>query len=94
MQFQDTCLSKATILYCSDLAFACSEDHLCDLFLTVCPHGVRQVSVYRGRNHQPMGYGFVELFAETDVDSAITKLNGVELFGRHITYILFISCLI
>lgn len=86
VRFQDTCVSEA-ILYCSDLAYSCNEHDLRNLFLTVCPHGVRQTRVYRGRNDQPMGYAFVELFSEIDVDAAVMQLNAVEIFGRAIMYI-------
>lgn len=88
-KFQDTCLSEATIVFCRDLAFDCGERELRELFLTVCTSGVRQTSVFRGRNDQPMGFGFVELWSEDDVDLAVTQLNGREFLGRNIGYILF-----
>lgn len=88
VQFQDTCISKATILYCCDLAYACGDKDLYDLFASICPYGVRQAKVFRGRRDQPLGYGFVELVSEEDLDIAIMHLNGVELYGRNIMYAL------
>lgn len=79
-RFEDTCVSSA-ILFCRDLAFACSNQDLFDLFNRVCPSGVRQARVYRGRFNQSMGYGFVELFAKEDLSAAL-DLNGHALFGR------------
>jgi len=71
-------------LYVGNLSFDASEDDLRQLFE---PHGtVESAKVATDRDSgRSRGFGFIEMSSDSEADSAINALNGVQVGGRALT---------
>ena len=71
-------------IYVGNLSYETSEDDLRNLFEA---HGkVDRVSLVMDRmTNRSKGFGFVEMPNDSEANSAISGLNGVEAQGRKIT---------
>ena len=68
-------------LYVGNLSFEASEEELRQLFE---PHGtVESAKVATDRDSgRSRGFGFIEMTSDSEAESAITALNGVQVGGR------------
>ena len=70
-------------LYVGGLAYSVTEKELEDLFATIGK--VVSSAVIKDRDTgQSKGFGFIEMYVDTDGQKAIAELNGKELSGRQI----------
>jgi RNA recognition motif-containing protein len=64
-----------------NLPFSTTEDQLREHFEQIAD--VSKVTlIYDKETQRPRGFGFVEMGSEDAGNEAISRLNGVELFGR------------
>jgi len=70
-------------IYVGNLSFEVTDEELRQLFST---HGdVQSASVVKDRfSNESRGFGFVEMPARKDAETAIEALNGTDLHGRSI----------
>ena len=70
-------------IYVGNLSFEVTDEELRQLFST---HGdVQSASVVKDRfSNESRGFGFVEMPARKDAETAIEALNGTDLRGRSI----------
>jgi RNA recognition motif-containing protein len=68
-------------LYIGNLAYEATERELRDAFAIYV--GVEKVEILKDRESgMSRGFGFVTLVMSSDADTAIEKVNGVEVRGR------------
>lgn len=74
--------NPTTSVLVADLSYFCSEEDLIALFSRV--GRVVAACVCRGKNRNPMHYGFVQLASPELVDIAIERLHNIVFIGRFI----------
>ena len=71
-------------IYIGNLSYEVTEDEIRDIFLA---HGeVSSVSIIKDKySGQSKGFGFVEMPAQSQAQTAIRSLNGKELLGKQMS---------
>ena len=70
----------AVKLYVGNIAFACTEDDIWEVFEEIGPVG--DVSLVRDDQGRNRGFGFVTMREKADGERALSELHGRELNGR------------
>ena len=80
---EDNLASDNNYLFVGDLSKECTEDDLKSLFST--QGEVKDIIIKRSKKtHKALGYGFVQMHSLEVAEQCLTKLQGLEIAGRHI----------
>ena len=67
-------------MYVGNISFQSSQEDIFELFETIGPVG--DVSLVRGEDGRPRGFGFVTMNNDDEARAAMEELNGKDLEGR------------
>lgn len=69
-------------MYVGNISFKCDEQDIWDFFEAIGPVG--DVSLVRGEDGRPRGFGFVTMRTTEDGEKCLKELDGVDLKGRNL----------
>ena len=70
-------------MYVGNISFQSSQEDIFELFETIGPVG--DVSLVRGEDGRPRGFGFVTMRNKADGEKALEQLDGADMNGRKLS---------